>query len=291
MRRIAPVLVICLFGLGVFPSPATASLALPPEAARSRSPVKVLTVVEENHSFAQMRSHMPYLFSLAKRFGYATHYHALAHPSLPNYLTLTGGSTFGVTDDAPPAVNAAKVGKARSVFDQALRAGKSAGLYAESMPSSCDLVDSGLYAVKHNPWAYFRTSRKRCERFDRPMTRFRTDARHDRLPNVGMVIPNECHDAHDCSLKAADRWLKSRLPAVLQSRDFTTGRLVVVVTADEDDYDSGNKVLTVVMQASLHGEVVKAALTHYSLLGYVDHVLGLPLLRKAQKGFGAAFEL
>ncbi len=291
MRRTVLVLVasLCALLLGSFPARASWMPSL--GTTTHRPPTKVLTFVEENHSLAQMRAHMPYLFSLARRFGYATRYHALAHPSLPNYLALTGGSTFGVSDDAPPAVNAAKVGKARSVFDQALRAGKTAKVYAESMPVSCDLVDSGRYAVKHNPWAYFLSSRKRCESFDRPMTRLRSDARHNRLPHVGLAIPNTCHDAHDCSLGAADRWLKHRLPDVLRSRDFTTGRLVVVVTADEDDHSAGNTVLTVVLHSSLHGKVVRKPLTHYSLLGYVDHVLGTPLLRRASKGFGTAFGL
>jgi acid phosphatase len=40
----------------------------------------------------------------------------------------------------------------------------------------------------------------------------------------------------------------------------------VVITADEDDRESGNKVLTVVLHAGIPaGRVVTANLTHYSL--------------------------
>src|SRR5450756_1314995 len=45
---------------------------------------KVLVFIVENHSLSQMKSQMPYTFGLALRFGYATHYTAIQHPSLPN---------------------------------------------------------------------------------------------------------------------------------------------------------------------------------------------------------------
>jgi len=56
---------------------------------------KVLTIVEENHGYDQMLAGMPNLKSLATRYGYATNYDALTHPSLPNYLELAAGPTFG----------------------------------------------------------------------------------------------------------------------------------------------------------------------------------------------------
>src|SRR3954466_10881230 len=41
----------------------------------------------------------PFLTQLAHRHALATRYYALGHPSLPNYLALTAGSTFDVTRD------------------------------------------------------------------------------------------------------------------------------------------------------------------------------------------------
>src|SRR5450759_2614287 len=58
---------------------------------------KVLVFVEENHSLNEMKAQMPYTFNLATRYGYASNYKAIGHPSLPNYLAIAGGSTFGVT--------------------------------------------------------------------------------------------------------------------------------------------------------------------------------------------------
>src|SRR5690349_14453438 len=78
---------------------------------------KVLTVVEENHGLAAARTGMPYLASLADQYGVATDYRALAHPSLPNYLAMTSGSTLGVRDDAGPSAHPVS---GPSVFDLAL---------------------------------------------------------------------------------------------------------------------------------------------------------------------------
>jgi hypothetical protein len=243
------------------------------------APTKVLTFIEENSSYTQMRAGMPYLFGLASRYGYASNWAAITHPSLPNYLAIAGGSTFGVTNDAAPATNAPKVGTALSVFDQALNLGKTAKTYAETMPGNCALVTSGNYAVKHNPWAYFGSSRSRCQVSDVPLPALLTDAANGRLPNAGMVIPNLCSDAHNCSLQVADNWLKTYLPKILATADFTSGRLVVVITADEDNGTTPNKVLTVVLAARLNGKVVTSALTHYSLTRYYAQVLGAAPLR------------
>lgn len=244
-------------------------------------PTKVLVVIEENHSFAQMSAEMPYLVGLSKSYGYATDWTAIMHPSLPNYLAIAGGATFGVNDDRNPAAHDGQIGQAPSVFDQALDAGKSAGTYAESMPSSdtCRLDDyptgAPSYAVRHNPWAYFPASRSRCQSMDRPLDGFAADAKGDALPNVAFLIPNLCDDAHNCPLAAADAFLQRTLPDVLASKDFTSGRLTVVVTADEDDRHSGNVVLTSVLSTHLSGKVVSTHLTHYSLTRYIAEVLGV----------------
>ena len=86
------------------------------------------------------------------------------------------------------------------------------------------------------------------------------------LPNVGMLVPNMVSDAHDSSLARADRYLKTWLPTLMAGPDFRSGRLAIVVTADEDDRSSkANRVLTVVISRSVSHRVVKRRLTHYSL--------------------------
>jgi Phosphoesterase family len=262
---------------GAGSSPSTAQL--PASAARAQPSVtKLLVFVEENHSLNQMKAGMPYTFRLAKQFGYATDYHAITHPSLPNYIAIAGGQTYGIHDDRLPAYHRLS---GTSVFGQALRHHRSAATYAESMPARCSRSDRGRYAPKHNPWTYFVRERTGCTAHDRAMTAFADAARAGTLPRVGMVVPNLCHDAHDCSLATADSWFRSQMTKVFAGPDWRSGRLAVVLTADEDDHTQGNKVLTVVIHGSQHGHVVSTRLTHYSLTRLYDEVAGLPYLHNA----------
>ncbi|MGH3414148.1 MAG: alkaline phosphatase family protein [Marmoricola sp.] len=240
---------------------------------------KLLVFIIENHSLSQMRDHMPWTYALAKRYAYARDYHAIRHPSLPNYLAIAGGSTFGVADDKPPSAHHVH---AWSVFDQALYNGRTAKVYAEGMPSPCALQNGGgHYAVRHNPWTYFVDRRPACRAHDVSLASFAHDAAAGSLPNAGMVIPNLIHDAHDASLADADRWLKTHINEVRSGPDFRSGRLAVVVTADEDDGHHGNRVLTVVAGRYTPHRVVPTRLSHYSLTRLYDDVLGVQHLRKA----------
>ena len=254
-------------------------------AAMQLHPSKVLVVVEENKSFSKAWSGMPYLRSLARQYGYSGTFRAVGSPSEPNYLAIAGGSTFGVTSDASPAVNAAKVGKARTVFGQALAKGRTAKIYNQSASSYCDKTASGTYAVKHNPWPYFKSESSKCSSHDVPMgSSFTSAAQSNSLPNVGMLVPNLCNDAHDCSLTVADNWLKSTLPAALNSNDFATGKLAVVVVFDgSDGGHTSAPVLCVVADANLHGKVVTASLNHFGLSKSLSKTVGATPMRKAAK--------
>jgi acid phosphatase len=232
---------------------------------------KLLVFVVENHSLDQMRRGMPFVRGLADRYGYATRYRAVTHPSLPNYLAIAGGDTFGVTDDAAPSVHPLP---GPTVFGSAISAGSTAKLYAEAMDTRCQLEPSGRYAVKHNPWAYFTDERALCQRHDVPLRRLGTDVDAGRLPAVGMVIPDLCNDAHDCTLARADGWLKKRVGRVMGGPDWASGHLAIVITADEDDRQHGNLVLTVVAHPAVDHAVVTTRLTHYALSRSYSQVSG-----------------
>lgn len=267
-----------LLALPLAPAPAVASHP-PARRAVTHGASKLLVFVVENHSLSQMRSQMPWTTQLAQTYGYATHYRGMTHPSLPNYLAMAGGSTFGVRDDAAPSSHHLK---GRSVFGAALKAGLTARVYAEDMPSSCAQVSAHKYAVKHNPWAYFVRERRSCRRYDTSLARFGKDVQGGRLPRAGMVVPNLCNDAHNCALSVADSWLKAEVGEAMSGPDFTSGRLAIVITADESDGSQGNRVLTVVVHPSVQGVVTSASLTHRSLCRLYTQVLGVPTLRLAR---------
>src|SRR5256885_13877590 len=54
----------------------------------------VFVIVLENTSY-QLALRQPYIASLARRYALATNYSAVANPSLPNYLVISSGSTWG----------------------------------------------------------------------------------------------------------------------------------------------------------------------------------------------------
>src|SRR5437879_2927729 len=111
----------------------------------------VFVVVMENTSASSIignTSQAPYTNNLAAAYSYSSNYFGISHPSLPNYLALTGASTYGISTDCSPSacpVNAA------NIADRIEGSGRSWKAYMESMPSACDTADSYPYAVKHNP--------------------------------------------------------------------------------------------------------------------------------------------
>jgi len=261
------------------PSPSTTPTSSP-TGTPSGAVTKVLVFMEENHSLAEMQSGMPYTFGLAKQYGYATAYKGITHPSLPNYLAIAGGQTFGVTDDNGPSSHPIN---ASTVFGQAIANGKTAKTYADGMTSNCMKSGTGKYVVRHNPWIYFTptTESGPCASYDVPETQLNGDITNGTLPNVGMVVPDVCNDAHDCSLSVADSWFQTRMQNIFNGPDWKSGHLAVVLTADEDDSSAGNTVLTVVIHPSQNGHVVSTPLTHYSLTRLYEDVAGAPYLYNA----------
>src|SRR5438105_14179195 len=52
----------------------------------------------------------PYLSELGGQGAVLTNYHALPHPSQPNYIALVAGSAYGATDDTPVPIDVKPLG-------------------------------------------------------------------------------------------------------------------------------------------------------------------------------------
>jgi phospholipase C len=210
----------------------------------------------------------PFENDLAARCGLATDYHAVAHPSLPNYIAMTSGSTQGIGDDADPSAHELS---APSLFSQLGTRWRS---LQESMPVDCAHASSGLYAVKHNPAAYFVDISASCGSQDVPL-----GATPDISSRFTFVTPNLCHDMHDCTVSAGDSWLSTFLPKVLGSPEYRAGRTAIFLTFDEDDGSAGNHVVTLVTAPTVPpGTRSSEAFTHLSLLRTTEEMLGLAKL-------------
>lgn len=267
-----------------------------PTQARAATVTKVLTILLENHGLSSATSGMPYLASLGQKYGRTTDYASLTHPSLPNYLSLAAGTTFGIHDDQGPSVHRLP---GPTVFDLALSHGRTAKTYAESMGSSpCRQSTAGYYAARHNPWVFFVQQRTNCTRNDVDAGSTKVGALHSdtvngRLPNVGLLVPNLCHDAHNCSLGIADSWLRQWIPMLQSGPDWRAGRLAIVVTFDEVEGKGSGTLLTVVMAPQLSNVVVGVPLNHYSWTRWMTDLGGASPLRNGSSAtsLGRAFGL
>ncbi|MEV8067686.1 alkaline phosphatase family protein [Streptomyces sp. NPDC085995] len=240
-------------GLGGGASSAQAATGAP-------TPDHVVVVVFENHAYNQVidSSSAPYLNSLKSGGANLTQSYAETHPSQPNYFALFSGSTQGVTDDScyTPGFSSAA-----NLASEQLAAGRTWASYNETLPSQGSTTcSSGKYARKHNPWFGFKNVPTSSAK---TFAQFPTD--YSTLPQLSFVTPNLCSDMHDCSVSTGDTWLKNNLGAY--ATWAKTHNSLLVVTFDEDNRLSGNRIPTV-----LYGQPVAAGTTssttynHYDLL-------------------------
>jgi len=215
---------------------------------------------------------------LAKACGLATNYHGLAHPSLPNYIAATSGSTQHIVDDGSPDDHRLQV---ESIYSQLKDTGRTWREYAESAPTRCPLESSGTYAVRHDPAAYYTRIRSDCAHWDVPMGttshgRFLDDLEHDSLSSFSFVVPNMCSDTHDCPVAKGDEWLKAWFERILASPAYRSGRTVVFLVWDENDGSAANRVpLIVVSPWTRPGTRSAKRFDHYSLLKSTEQLLGI----------------
>jgi hypothetical protein len=227
----------------------------------------------ENRSYSAVigSSAAPYVNGLARSCGVATNYHAISHPSLPNYLAMTSGSTHGVTDNRSPGQHRIS---GPSIFSQV-----TSRSLVESMPSPCALSDSGGYLVHHNPQAYYTAGRARCKASDIAL---RTTP--DISAPFTFIKPNSLHDMHSSSTRTGDNWLRSFIPRLLATPEYQSGNTAIFITWDEGQgkTTAGNQVPLIVIASSVPaGTRVPARLNHYSLLATTESMLGVGRLGAA----------
>ena len=177
--------------------------------------------------------------------------------------------------------------------------------------SSSDVVQ--LYAVKHNPFAYFSSVQAGTNRHSslKNVAGFETlyaDLGSGDVPSYSFIAPNQCNDQHGrgnagafCNFDPVSDGSQAGLnPALIYLGDVTVQRVVtaikgssawrrgnnaIVVLWDENDYSQApntNQVLTIVdTNYGVHGVQNGQFYTHFSLLKSLEGAFGLPCLNHA----------
>ena len=242
----------------------------------------IFVIVMENRGYSDIigdTANAPYINQLASQYGLLTQDYATTHPSLPNYLSLIGGDSFGVTSDCTTCFVAGT-----NLVDTLEAGNKTWRAYMESMPSPCFIGDSGQYYQKHDPFIYFnniRTNAARCQQVV-PLDGLTNDLAGPSTPDFVWITPNICNDMHDCSTAIGDSWLKLWVPRILASAAWKqNGALFITWDEGVDNngcckYAGGGQVATLVISPLVKAGARSATpYDHYSLLRTVCAAWGL----------------
>ena len=263
------------------PTPTRAPTA-PPAKLPAFHHVYVVVMENEEATSIVGNANAPYINSLVAKYGLATNYTAVDHPSEPNYIALFSGSTHGVTDDRVHDLSE------KNLADQIEAHGRDWRVYAQNLPDAPCFTGSstsggpdgnGKYARKHNPAISFKDisgNPARCAKIQN-FSHFNPAA-----ADYELIVPNLCNDMHDCSVKTGDTFLKGFLPRILGSSAMSGS--VIFLTWDEGSsgVGGGGKVATVVIGPGVPaGFTSGTRYTHYSLVRTIENAWGLGCLASA----------
>jgi phosphatidylinositol-3-phosphatase len=262
--------------------------------ALAAGPSHIVVVMMENEEFGGMvgSSHAPYFNSLIRDGVLLTNLHAVTHPSEPNYLALTSGSTHGVHTDCGQCTFAGK-----NIADQIAHHHMTWKAYMQGIPSPCFKGSEAghfphLYVAKHDPFIHYLDIRQHAGRC-RHIVNLKTlheDLLKGRLPRYSFISPDECFDMHSCSVRTGDTWLHTWIPRIM-AKLGPSG--VIIVTFDEGDTNAGccgkgihgGRIPTVIVGpgAAQDARITTPAST-YSILRLIEDALGFERLGRAAAG-------
>jgi hypothetical protein len=242
-------------------------------------PPHVAVILMENEEYGDVigQRSTPYINGLARRYGLAKQMYAISHPSLPNYLALTGGSTAGIDSDCTDCSVAGG-----GLAGQLDRAGIGWKAYMEDLPHLCFTgASAGNYAKKHDPFVYYRAivASSSCRRVV-PLSELPADVSGGRLPRFVWITPNLCHDMHDCSTSTGDRFLSALVPGLLRALGRRGLLFLVWDEGSSDDgccrlASGGHIALVVAGGGAQPGARLTTPVDHYSVLAAIEDLFGL----------------
>jgi len=262
----------------------------------------VFIVLMENHDWRQIADSpsAPYINGkLLPQSSSTTQYFNPPgiHPSLPNYLWLEAGTSFGIRDDALPLVHHQSTSEHLATLLE--NAGISWKTYQEGITGTdCPLIVRGRYAPKHNPFVYFddltdtiNPLSPHCIDRVRPYPELADDLAAGNVAQYNFITPDQCHDMHDTSgcetrdsIMNGDLWLSREVPNILASDAFQNNG-ALFITWDEGLGISDGPIGMIVLSPLAVGGGYHNLIyySHSSMLRTFQDILNVgPYLRDAE---------
>lgn len=244
----------------------------------------VILVMEENQSYSTVvgnTTSWPALNTLIAHGALPTNYYADSHPSIGNYFMLTAGQLL-TTDD-----NSTQVWNVDNIARRMLASSVSFRVYAEGIPQGYVGGDTGLYLIRHNPFAMLSDIASNPEVATQtiwPFTQFAADLANGALPEFSYIVPDIDDDAHTGTPQQADAWLQSNLVTPLSNAPAFQpgGDGILIVDFDEaatsDSAHGGGHVSPVFWGPLVQSGYVQTSATlyqHESMLRTIMEALSL----------------
>jgi phosphatidylinositol-3-phosphatase len=261
----------------------------------------VFVIMMENTGYTHLigNSNAPWINQAANAYGLATNYTGISHPSQPNYIAATSGSTHGVVSDSDVTINVP------NIVDQIEASGRTWKGYMQSYfaeGNTNKLASSAgnqLYERKHNPFVSYmdvQTSPARMANLV-DFGQLAVDLSSGQVPDYTWISPDQCNDMHGRSAPASDpcsfsnennliatgdAFLRSTVGMIMGSSAWT-GNSVIFVTWDETEFPfndvsgccdavpGGGHVVTLVISHSGHSARTSGvAYNHYSMMTTIE---------------------
>jgi hypothetical protein len=244
----------------------------------------VVMVMEENQSYSTVvdNAAWPNLNNLIGEGALPTNYYADSHPSIGNYFMLTTGQLLTTND------NSTTVWDVDSIARRMLAQGVSFRIYAEGITQGYVGDNTGLYLVRHNPFAKLSDIANNPQVADEviwPFSQFAADLTNGSLPAFSFILPDVDDDAHSGTPQQADAWLQAQVVTPLTGYPAfeAGGNGTLIVAFDEaqttDSTRGGGHVSPVFWGPGAKSGYKQASTTvyqHQSMLRTVMDILGLP---------------
>nr|CAG8562994.1 15041_t:CDS:2 [Entrophospora candida] len=211
----------------------------------------------------------PNFADFAKKGLLLTNYHAVTHPSQPNYIAMIAGDVLNVVDDN----NIDLLDK--NIVDLLEVKNISWKSYQENYPGGCFLGETNgvlhQYTRSHNPFISFLSISKNPDLCAKIVSsdQLNKDIDAGTLPQYIFYSPNYDDDGHDTNVTFAGIYAANLISPLLADPRFITNTLVVITYDESTKENPTNLIYTALLGPAVEGKAGQlddTYYTHYSLL-------------------------